>query len=137
MDITFLGVGEAFDENLANTSILVRTEHEGKPITLLLDCGYSVPPRFWQLGIPADFLDGIWISHFHADHAFGIPALLVRFWEEKRTKELYILGQKGIEDFVLRCLELAYPKFFSRLNFALRFAEVEPGEPAVALGFSC
>ena len=136
MEVTFLGVGEAFDENLANTSILVRTEHEGKPITLLIDCGYSVPPNFWQLGMPVDTLDGIWISHFHADHAFGIPPLLVRFWEEKRTKDLHIFGQKGIEDFVLKCLDLAYPNFYPRLNFSLRFAEVEPGQQVVALGLS-
>ena len=129
-------MGEAFDESLPNTSILVRAGHEGKPITLLLDCGYSVPPRFWQQGMVADTLDGIWISHFHADHAFGLPALLVRFWEEKRTKELYILGQKGIENFVLRCLDLAYPNFYPRLEFSLRFMEVEPGEQLVALGLS-
>ena len=134
MDVTFLGVGEAFDENHANTSILLRTEHEGEPVTLLLDCGYSVPPKVWQLGLSADGLDGIWISHFHADHAFGLPALLVRFWEEKRTKDLHILGQKGIESFVLRCLDLAYPNFHPRLEFALRFEEVEPAQQVVALG---
>jgi ribonuclease BN (tRNA processing enzyme) len=81
-------------------------------------------------------LDGIWISHFHADHAFGIPALLVRFWEEKRKKDLYFLGQEGIESFVLKCLDLAYPNFLPRLEFSLRFVEIEPGEPVTALGMS-
>lgn len=132
MEITFLGVGEAFDENIPNTSMLVRTDIEGKSVTLLLDCGYSVPPRFWQLGLHPDTLDGIWISHFHADHGFGLPALLVRFWEEKRKKGLYLLGQKGIESFVLRCLDLAYPNFLPRLSFALQFQEIEPGEPVTA-----
>ena len=83
MEIILLGVGEAFDEILPNTSMLVRTEYQGKPVTVLFDCGYSVPPRFWQLGLDVETLDGIWISHFHADHAFGLPALLVRLWEEK------------------------------------------------------
>ena len=136
MEITFLGVGEAFDENLPNTSMLVRTEYQEKPVTVLLDCGYSVPPKFWQLGLHVETVDGIWISHFHADHAFGLPALLVRLWEEKRTTDLHILGQKGIESFVLRCLDLAYPNFLPRLGFSLRFMEVEPGEPVVALGLS-
>ena len=136
MEITFLGVGEAFDENLPNTSLLIRTEYQEKPVTVLLDCGYSVPPRFWQLGLNVETLDAIWISHFHADHAFGLPPLLVRFWEEKRTKDLHILGQKGIESFVLKCLDLAYPNFLPRLEFSLRFVEVEPEEPGTALGLS-
>jgi ribonuclease BN (tRNA processing enzyme) len=132
MEITFLGVGEAFDENLPNTSMLLRTDHEGRRVTLLLDCGYSVPPRFWQLGLSPDTLDGIWMSHFHADHAFGLPALLVRFWEERRKKDLHILGQKGVESFVLNCLDLAYPNFYPRLDYSLRFTEVEPGDPVTA-----
>jgi ribonuclease BN (tRNA processing enzyme) len=136
MEITFLGVGEAFDEELPNTSVLVRADIEEKPVTLLLDCGYSVPPRFWQLGLDVDTLDGIWISHFHADHGFGLPAMLVRFWEEKRKKDLYILGQKGIESFALSCLDLAYPNFYPRLVYSLCFEEVEPGEPITALGLS-
>ena len=134
MEITFLGVGEAFDEKIPNTSMLVRTDIAGEPVTVLLDCGYSVPPRFWRQALQPDTLDCIWISHFHADHAFGIPALLVRFWEEKRKKDLYFLGQKGIESFVLKCLDLAYPNFLPRLEFSLRFMEVEPGEPVTALG---
>ena len=136
MEITFLGVGEAFDENLPSTSILIRIENQETPVTVLLDCGYSVPSRFWQLGLDVETLDGIWISHFHADHAFGLPALLVRFWEEKRKKDLYFLGQNGIESFVLKCLDLAYPNFLQRLEFSLRFIEVEPGEPVTALGLS-
>jgi ribonuclease BN (tRNA processing enzyme) len=136
MEITFLGVGEAFDEDLPNTSLLVRTHHESRPVTLLLDCGYSVPSSYWQLGLQAESLDGIWISHFHADHAFGLPALLVRFWEEKRKKDLHILGQKGVESFVQSCLDLAYPNFYPRLEFSLLFEEVEPEEPVTILGLS-
>ncbi|UCG14580.1 MAG: ribonuclease Z [Deltaproteobacteria bacterium] len=136
MEIIFLGVGEAFDESVPNTSMLLTTQSEGRAVTLLLDCGYSVPPRFWQQGLDAETLDGIWISHFHADHTFGLPALLVRFWEQRRSGELYILGQQGIESFVRKCLDLAYPNFYPRLRFGLRFKEVEPGKTVQALGLS-
>ena len=136
MEITFLGVGEAFDENIPNTSMLIRTGIAEEPLTVLLDCGYSVPPRFWRQELQPDTLDCIWISHFHADHAFGLPSLLVRFWEEKRKKDLCFLGQKGIETFVLKCLDLAYPNFYPRLEFALRFKEVEPEKPLIAFGLS-
>ena len=136
MEITFLGVGEAFDEEIPNTSMLVRTDIEEEPVTVLLDCGYSVPPRFWLQALQPDTLDCIWISHFHADHTFGLPSLLVRFWEEKRKKDLCFLGQKGIESFVLKCLDLAYPNFYPRLGFSLRFEEVEPERPLRAFGLS-
>jgi ribonuclease BN (tRNA processing enzyme) len=136
MEITFLGVGEAFDETIPNTSMLVRADIDGKPVSLLLDCGYSVPPKLWQQEMHPDILDGIWISHFHADHAFGIPPLLVRFWEENRNKDLCFLGQQGIESFVLKCLDMAYPNFLPRLGFSLRFKEVEPGDMLTAFGFS-
>ena len=81
-------------------------------------------------------LDGIWISHFHADHGFGVPPLLVRFWEEARTRDLHFFGQQGIESFVRQCLELAYPNFYQRLTFRLDFTEVEPGKPVTAFGLS-
>jgi ribonuclease BN (tRNA processing enzyme) len=136
MEITFLGVGEAFDEAIPNTSVLVRTEIEGKVVTLLLDCGYSVPPRFWKLGLHPDTLDGIWISHFHADHGFGVPPLLVRFWEEKRNRDLCFLGQKGVDSYVQRCLDLGYPHFLPRLTYPLKFEEIEPKEPKMALGLT-
>lgn len=136
MEITFLGVGEAFDEMVPNTSILVQAEIEGGKATLLLDCGYSVPPRFWHLGLEADTLDGIWISHFHADHYFGLPALLVRFLEEKRKKVLTILGQSGIESFIRKCLDIAYPNFYHKLSYLIDYIEVEPGDPIKALGFT-
>lgn len=136
MEITFLGVGEAFDEYLPNTSMLVSTVNESRPVTLLLDCGYSVPPRFWQLGLNPNVLNGIWISHFHADHAFGLAALLVRFWEEKRKEDLHFLGQRGVGSFVWSCLDLAYPGFFPRLGYSLHFIEVEPGESVTAFGLS-
>jgi len=136
VEVTFLGVGEAFDERVANTAILVRVAAGGEGTALLLDCGFSVPARFWELRLGPDELDGVWLSHFHADHTFGLPALLVRFWEERRRKDLHILGQKGVQQFTESCIELAYPGFLQRLTYALRFVEVEPGQAVSTLGCS-
>jgi ribonuclease Z len=126
IEVVFLGVGEAFDEALPNTSILIRCAGETNPVTLLLDCGFTAPPQFWREEPAVDALDGIWISHFHGDHAFGLPALLVRFWEEGRGKALTLLGQKGIESFTRKAVDLAYPGLYEKLAFPIRFAEVEP-----------
>lgn len=136
LEVVFLGVGEAFDEALSNTSILIRHEGGDPPASFLLDCGFTAPPSFWSEESDVNRLDGIWISHFHADHGFGIPALLVRFWEEGRGKELIFLGQKGIESFTRKCLDLAYPGFYERLTFPLSFIELDPGKRKEILGLS-
>jgi len=136
IEVIFLGVGEAFDEELPNTSILIHYGVENSPVTLLLDCGFTAPPQFWREETEVDKLDGIWISHFHGDHYFGLPALLVRFWEEGRSKVLTILGQKGIDSFTRKSLDLAYPGFYKKLEFPIRFLEVEPKKDVEVFGLT-
>ena len=136
IEVIFLGVGEAFDEELPNTSILIRCEVGTSPVTLLLDCGFTAPPQFWREVPEVDVLDGIWISHFHGDHSLGLPALLVRFWEEGRSKVLTLLGQKGIDSFTRKSLDLAYPGFYEKLEFPIRFLEVEPKKDVEIFGLT-
>ena len=136
IEVIFLGVGEAFDEELPNTSILIHYGEGTSPVTLLLDCGFTAPPQFWREEPEVDKLDGIWISHFHGDHYFGLPALLVRFWEEGRSKVLTILGQKGIDSFTRKSLDLAYPGLYEKLEFPIRFLEVEPKKDVKIFGLT-
>lgn len=121
--LTVLGCGEAFDEAYPNTSLLLRT----RSANLLLDCGFSVPPLVWRELGSGEPLHGIWLSHLHADHAIGLPALLVRMWEEGRTDPLRILGPRGIAEAAGGLLETGYPGFSSRLRFPLEELAVEPG----------
>lgn len=136
IEVIFLGVGEAFDETLPNTSILVHYQEKDSKVTLLLDCGFTAAPQFWKEVPEADKLDGIWISHFHGDHFFGLPALFVRFWEEEREKTLTIFGQRGIDQLVRKTIELAYPGFYEKITFPLRFVEIEPEKEEEAFGLS-
>jgi len=134
MKVTFLGVGEACDETMPNTSLWVETEAGDQRRSLLLDCGPTVPSPFWQRCRDPEDLDVLWISHFHGDHFFGVPALLLRFWEQKRTKPLAILGQAGIVETITQAMELAYPGFLPKLTYALRFHEIEPGRKLQVMG---
>ncbi|MEJ5299579.1 MAG: ribonuclease Z [Thermodesulforhabdaceae bacterium] len=129
MKITFLGVGEACDEKHPNTSILLEIKNaKSETITVLMDCGFSVPFQFWKYISDPEKLDAVWISHFHGDHFFGTPLLLLRLWEMKRQKPLTIIGQKGIESVIDKALDLAYPGFRSRFAFELFFEEIKEGE---------
>ena len=123
MKILFLGVGEACDSRHGNTSVLVRT----KDSTLLLDCGFSVPHRFFSSCDDPDCLDNVWISHFHGDHFLGLPLLLLRFWEMGRKRPLQFIGQEDLKEKTLAALELAYPGFTDKLSFPLQFTTITPG----------
>jgi len=134
--IKFIGVGEAFDEDLSNTTIWVRAGDERNKSSILLDCGFTAPPSFWKSCQDPEDLDAIWISHFHGDHFFGLPALLARFWEMKRGKPLVILGQRAIEEIVTQTLRLAYSSLWDRLAYDILFQTVEPGEVVEAAGIT-
>ena len=123
--VFFCGVGEAFDENLANTSILIKFFCKGEFRFILLDCGFTAAPAFWKVAPAPVELDGIWISHLHGDHFLGLPQLLIRFSEHAREKKLYISGVKGIEEAVVSAMELAYPGKIYKLPFKIIFSEPE------------
>jgi ribonuclease BN (tRNA processing enzyme) len=122
-EITFIGTGEAFDPDLPNTSLLYRGAR-----TLLVDCGYSVPHAFWRLHRDPNLLDGIYISHVHADHSYGLPALLLWMREMGRSRPIELLGGPGTERWLEKMLELAYPGSSKREGCAITAVEVSPGQ---------
>jgi len=124
MKVIFLGVGEAFDEKMPNTSILVLSNNTN----LLLDCGCTTPTQLWKFNDDQSFLDAIYISHPHADHYFGIPALFVRMWEEKRKKPITIICQKGLRKVIKELMEYGYKGFVKDFKFKINFIEVEEGQ---------
>jgi ribonuclease Z len=132
--VTFVGVGEAFDEALGNTSVLVSTPSPASGGQILLDCGFTAAHAFWRCSPDPMGLDAIWVSHFHGDHFFGIPLLLLRFWEERRERPLTLVGQAGLEGRIRSAMELAYPGFLGKLQYGLSFRKATPGEEMELLG---
>lgn len=118
MKLEFIGVGEAFDPEIGNTSILVHNESK-----ILIDCGYAVPRNLFAKNFPANFIDAIYITHFHADHVFGLPALFVRLLEDGRTKPLTIIGQDGTQERVETIFDLAYKTLRKKLGYKLEYIE--------------
>lgn len=121
MKVTFLGIGEAFDENTPNNSHLILTERT----KLLLDCGLTAAPQVWKFNPDQSFLDAIYISHWHADHYFGLPALLVRMKEEERKRPLTIISRKGFSEQFKSLIDLAYSGFREKLGLEIEIVEVE------------
>jgi ribonuclease Z len=126
IDVRFLGTGEAFDAHLPNTSVLFRGSQ-----TWLLDCGYSVPHAFWRFSEDPDLLDAVYVSHVHADHSFGLPALLMRMREDGRSRVLRIVVAAALRQQLAQLLELAYPGSFApRKCFPLEWVELTVGSPS-------
>ncbi|MGD0576984.1 MAG: MBL fold metallo-hydrolase, partial [Candidatus Staskawiczbacteria bacterium] len=103
MKVIFLGVGEAFDKDLSNNSHLIITDKT----KLLLDCGFNAASQVWKLNPDQSFLDAVYISHWHADHYFGLPGLLLRMWEEGRTRPITIISRKGFKKQFNELMDLA------------------------------
>lgn len=120
MKLEFIGVGEAFDPQYGNASYLLHSETK-----LLIDCGFAVPRNLFYLGMKPGFIDAIYITHFHADHIFGLPALVLRWHEDGREKPLTIIGQTGIKERASHLLDIGYPGFSKKLKFEINFIEVK------------
>ena len=122
--IRFIGTGEAFDPSLPNTSVLYRGR-----LQLLIDCGYGVPHALWRTLRDPEALDGIYLSHHHADHCFGLPALIVWMRVAGRRRPLHLIGGPGTSQWVGALLELGYPGACARPKcYPLQLLEVAPGQ---------
>ncbi|MHA1491967.1 MAG: MBL fold metallo-hydrolase [Promethearchaeota archaeon] len=124
MKIIFLGVGEAFDKNLPNNSQIIIS----KKTNFLLDCGFSIPQQLWKFSEDPEFLDAIYISHQHADHYFGLPAVLLRMWEDGRKKDLTIIFQKKSKDSFQDFMNYAYRDFTEKFKYKINLIESNEGK---------
>lgn len=126
--ISFIGTGEAFDPDRANTSYLIKSD-EG---STLVDCGYDVPKSLMRFLAQekrsvADIPNSLLITHEHGDHTAGIPALLMPIWEEinavvgnrsdglKRRLDI-ISAHQNIQEIVEKSMSSDYPGFLERFK---------------------
>lgn len=123
VQVRYIGTGEAFDHRMPNTSIVYEGDRR-----ILLDCGYSIPHALWGHSIDPEWLDAIYLTHFHADHCFGLPAVLVRMGQDGRRQPLALLGGVGSARAIQRVLETGFPGMMKRSKFELRFHEIVPSE---------
>lgn len=130
MKVEFLGVGEAFAPELGNTALIVH----GTSTTLLVDCGYAIPREYFNRGYHPDLVDGIYLTHCHADHTFGLPAVLTRLYQDGRKRALNILGQPGTREMVVKIVDLAYPGIRDHFGYELKF--IETVKPITFGGFN-
>ena len=62
----------------------------GRRHGLLIDCGVSPRGRLEALGVGRDAIDDVFITHFHPDHAAGLPLFLMELALRGRRKPIRI-----------------------------------------------
>ncbi len=126
MLLTVVGSGTAApDAERTGACFLVETGE----LRLLLDCGPGASHHMARYEVPWPRITHIAISHFHADHLAGLPALLFALkyaLAPARTEPLTILGPPGTQA-RMRALSEAFGSFVLDPGFRTQVRELGPG----------
>lgn len=93
----------------------------------LVDCGEGAQMQLMKYQIPVHRINHIFISHLHGDHYLGLVGLLFSMHLQKRTADLHLYSQKGLDEIIL--LHLKHSK--STLNYTIRFHLFEANQPVI------
>jgi ribonuclease BN (tRNA processing enzyme) len=124
--LTCFGVGDGWpcaDRNHA--AFLYRI---GKR-SILVDCGEPVDRSLKAGGVSYDSIDGVFLSHLHADHVGGLFMLMQGFWLEGRKRALPVhLPGRAIKP--LQAMFDAVLLFDELLPFKRRLLPLKSGQPS-------
>ena len=67
---------------------------------LLFDCGEGTQRQLLRAGLNRARLDGVFITHFHGDHFYGLMGMLSTLGLLEREEPLTVVGPAGIEEIV-------------------------------------
>ena len=96
---------------------------------LLIDCGEGTQIALKEAGITMKPIDVLCLTHYHADHASGIPGFLLTMGNEGREDPLTVIGPRGLETVLRGLLVVGAP------SFPIRMYEVDETNPMpIALG---
>lgn len=120
-DIAFLGTGNFLAAGRYWNSFVIDR-------SILVEPCPTVLPHLRRCGIGIDEINLIAISHFHADHTFGWPFLLLELVQSRRSRPLTIVGPPGVEAYLAEMLDLAgVPNIAAAAarSLDLRFTELD------------
>ena len=132
LDILFLGTGASVpsrDHGLP--AVLVRSG----PDTVLLDCGEGTQRQIMVSPYSFMRIGGIFITHLHGDHFYGLPGLIQTMGMMGRKDRLIVRGPEGTAAAVETVLSICP----GDLEFELDVEDMPPGDSVTvgALTVSC
>lgn len=118
IDITLLGTGALMPiPQRALTSALLSCGGR----SILFDCGEGTQTAARRSGVSLMKTDVIALTHYHGDHLFGLPGLLLTLSRMCRTEPLFITGPEGLQKVMTPLLELT-----GKVGYDLRLIELPP-----------
>jgi len=106
VQIIFLGTSSMKPtKNRNHSGILLSYKSEN----ILFDCGEGIQRQMKKVGIKPGKTTRLCVSHWHGDHALGIPGLISTMGADQFAKKLHIYGPKGSK----RYMEYMLKAFFS------------------------
>jgi ribonuclease BN (tRNA processing enzyme) len=130
LDLTFIGTGNGFAPTRYYSSFLLNDRY-------LFDASPPLVPHLKRLGKDPRQIDVIFISHFHGDHYFGMPFLLLDYAElSRRETDLTIIGPPGLQKRLEAATNLAFANVFRKRDrgYQLNFVEVKNGRSGEVSG---
>jgi len=119
--LTFLGTGNFQAQERYWNSFVIDT-------TVLVEPAPTAMPHLQRCGLPIEDIAVVVISHFHPDHTFGWPFLLLEALLRKGGQTLYVVGPPEVERFLEEMIELGgIPNVLrdAKANVDLQFVEVD------------
>ena len=111
VEVTFLGTGAAFSPHAYNAAILIDR-------TILMDAGAPLTVHLPKAGVGLDEPRAVMLSHFHADHTFGLAWLILgRVLQHEDTPQLTVFGPAGSTSYLERLLDFAWGEEMRRLSW--------------------
>ncbi len=122
LDLLFLGSGNAFASGRYWSSFLLNGRY-------LFDASPVALPHLKSCDVPLEEIEAVFISHFHGDHFFGLPFLLLEYAEmTERSKDLTIVGPPGIEERTKTLTQVGFPYLLSReQSYRERYVDLSDG----------
>ena len=101
MKIKILGTGGAINDGLSYNSFLIGD-------TFLVETPPDIIASLFRYNIDYKLIKNIFISHSHADHCFGFPFLMLRFFFDQRSDVIQVLGPPGLDTHLKLITRLAF-----------------------------
>lgn len=115
--------GAVSDAQHHNTHFVLQGDHT----VVLVDCGSNPVVKLRRFSIHYDQLTDIILTHFHPDHVYGMPMLLMHMWLIGRQKPIRVYGLhhclERTEDLMAAFSWASWPQFFPVAFHRIPFRE--------------
>ncbi len=135
MRLTVVGCGDAFGSG-GRLQTCFHVAAGGR--AFLIDCGATSLIGLKRLGIDANGVSTIFISHLHGDHFAGLAWWLIdALYMARRADPLLVVGPRGIEKRFTEAAEALFPNSTAApRRFDLRFVEYTDATPMAVDGLT-